>query len=98
MKHNGFVNNGFMFSIEMLAVITVLIVVVATMVSFVDNEISETKTPHIKNSNRIMLALYDSEEENITKIHSDNVICNSVADFDNDLNIIIERRFCGWEK
>lgn len=98
MKRNGFVNNGFMFSIEMLAVITILILVVATMVSFFDNEISETKTPHIKNSNRVMLALYDSEEENIKEIHNDNVICKSVADFDTDLNIIIERRYCGWEK
>ena len=89
-------SRGFMFSIEMLSVMSIIIVVVAAMASFSTEAINETNIFEIKNSNKAMIALYQTSGESIVGLANEYVLCRDIADYDYDLNRIVKLRQCGW--
>ena len=88
---------GFMFSIEMLGVMSIIIVVITTMAVFSTEEINDTKIFEIKNADKAMMAVYQISPESFTGLAEDNVICRETAEYDIDINKIIEKRQCGWD-
>jgi len=87
---------GFMFSIEMLGAISIVIVAIAAMSAFSTEEFNETSLSDIMSANNAMLKLYDGDPEDPAAGAGAEatVHCRSFADFDPASGKIIGKRYC----
>jgi len=86
---------GFMFSIEMLGAISLILVIIVSMMSFSTEAYSETSLFELKNTNNATLRMYSGGSGvPVAGVDIDNIYCKEFADFDKDTNKIIEKRYC----
>jgi hypothetical protein len=89
---------GFMFSIEMMAVMSIVLLVIVAINSLGNENYNDTKILEIKNFNNATIGIYKMQTPANISPDENKVICKNMADFNSDLNIIIERKYCGWEQ
>ena len=86
---------GFMFSIEMLGAVSLIMVVIVSMMSFSTESFNETSLFELKNTNNSVLRMYSGGNEvPVSGVEIKNIYCKEFADFDKDTNKISGKRYC----
>jgi glutamate synthase domain-containing protein 2 len=86
---------GFMFSIEMLGAISLILVIIVSMIGFSTETYTETSLFELKNTNNAIMQMYsEGPEKPVFGVEIDNIYCKEFADFDKDTNKIVEKRYC----
>ena len=86
---------GFMFSIEMLGAISLIMIIIVSMMSFSTEAYSETSLFELKNTNNAVMKMYSGGTSvPVSGVDIENIYCKEFADFDKDTNKIVEKRYC----